>query len=376
MILRQIARTVGLAFLFYGLASAATVTSFDAPGAGTGPAQGTFALSINLQGDIAGYFVAPNGVAHGFVRSAHGSLVTFDAPGAVQGTFAVANNLAGEATGYSLDASFVAHGFLRRGDGSFVTFDAPDAAQGTFPNDVGVNGRIVGYTLDANLGLHGFLRTPDGAITTLDDPSAGTGPFLGTFASAIDPEGSIVGCYDDFTAVGLTGFNFLRNREGVFSTLTPPGGAPSFFGCASFVFSVLPVGVVVINPGGVIAGTYFQPVANVFGGNFRGFLRVRDFTTQPPTSKFITFDAVPSPSFPCCTWTFPAAINLAGEVVGFDNDFTGLDHAFVRDPQGEITVFDAPGATAGTVATSVNLFGVVAGYFGDANGAHGFVRTP
>jgi hypothetical protein len=41
----------------------------------------------------------------------------------------------------------------------------------------------------------------------------------------------------------------------------------------------------------------------------------------------------------------------------------------------EHTLFDAPGAT-GTVATSVNLFDVITGYYGSACGAHGFVPTP
>ena len=41
----------------------------------------------------------------------------------------------------------------------------------------------------------------------------------------------------------------------------------------------------------------------------------------------------------------------------------------------EHTLFDAPGAT-GTVATSVNLFDVITGYYGSACGTHGFVPTP
>jgi hypothetical protein len=36
----------------------------------------------------------------------------------------------------------------------------------------------------------------------------------------------------------------------------------------------------------------------------------------------------------------------------------------------EHTLLDAPGAT-GTVATSVNLFDVITGYYGNASGAHG-----
>ena len=38
---------------------------FDAPRAGTGPNQGTAALDINLEGEIAGYTLDNNNVSHG-----------------------------------------------------------------------------------------------------------------------------------------------------------------------------------------------------------------------------------------------------------------------------------------------------------------------
>ena len=356
-----------------------SITTFDAPGAGTSPGQGTIALAINLQGEITGYYTDGGNLAHGFVRSPDGKILAINAPGATQGTFPAAINFAGKITGYYIDDNSVAHGFVRRFDGSVVPFDADGAGtgqfEGTFPNDIGVDGSIVGYYLDASLGMHGFLRNPDGTLVTLDDPSAGTGAFLGTFATAIDPEGTIVGCYLDSSVLGWT---FQRSRSGAYTTLTPPGGIGGYVGCGSTVFSVLPFNTTAINPVGVIAGTYFEPVAdNLFGGNYRGFARVFKFESfwQPPSVDYITFDAVPSPSSPCCTWTFPVAINLAGQVVGYDNDFNGEDHGFLRDPQGEIEVFDVPGAQ-GTVATSVNLFGVIAGYYGSGGVSHGFVRIP
>jgi redox-regulated HSP33 family molecular chaperone len=56
-------------------------------------------------------------VNHGFVRALDGTLTTFDVPGAgtgpFQGTIPLSNNSVGAITGYYIDASDVTHGFLR-----------------------------------------------------------------------------------------------------------------------------------------------------------------------------------------------------------------------------------------------------------------------
>ncbi len=63
-------------------------------------------------------------------------------------------------------------------------------------------------------------------------------------------------------------------------------------------------------------------------------------------------------------------------------DSNGVNHGFVRSPSGDITTFDAPGASKnpaqeGTIPTTPNLFGQIAGFLQDANGVfHGFLRTP
>ena len=62
--------------------SAQTITTFDAPGAGTGPFQGTYALNIDPSGTIIGFSRDANNVRHGFIRSKNGSFTIFDAPGA------------------------------------------------------------------------------------------------------------------------------------------------------------------------------------------------------------------------------------------------------------------------------------------------------
>src|SRR5690242_5575787 len=67
------------------------IITFDAPGAGTGPFQGTICYPITPAGTIAGYFFTPSPVTRGFVRDKDGTFTEFDAPGggtgAYQGTF-------------------------------------------------------------------------------------------------------------------------------------------------------------------------------------------------------------------------------------------------------------------------------------------------
>jgi hypothetical protein len=72
--------------------------------------------SINTTGVIAGDYVDASGVSHGFVRSATGTIASFDPPGAqgaLGGTFAPSINKAGVITGSYSGADGVDHGFER-----------------------------------------------------------------------------------------------------------------------------------------------------------------------------------------------------------------------------------------------------------------------
>jgi hypothetical protein len=97
------------------------ITTFDVPGAGTGPFQGTIGGSgITPAGTATGYYVDASNVYHGFARDKHGGLTTFDAPGAGtgsgQGTFPDDINPPGAIVGSFLDASNAYHGFLLEGE--------------------------------------------------------------------------------------------------------------------------------------------------------------------------------------------------------------------------------------------------------------------
>jgi len=171
-----------------------TFITFDAPGAGTGPFQGTFPSSINPERAITGYYSDANFVGHGFLRARNGALTTFDAPGAV-GIFPSSINPEGAITGYYYDANIVVHGFLRARNGALTTFDLPGAVNGISPTSINPAGAITGYYYDVNFVSHGFLRARNGTLTTFDAPGAGTTFFGGTQAIGINPEGAITGIY-------------------------------------------------------------------------------------------------------------------------------------------------------------------------------------
>jgi hypothetical protein len=106
-----IAILLGLAVVAAPSTQAQTLTTFDAPGAGTSAGQGTYPQGINVAGSITGVYFDANTAYHGFVRAANGTITTFDVSGAGtganQGTFALNINTAGTISGYYEDASGV-----------------------------------------------------------------------------------------------------------------------------------------------------------------------------------------------------------------------------------------------------------------------------
>lgn len=106
---------------------------------------------------------------------------------------------------------------------------------------------------------------------------------------------------------------------------------------------------------------------------------------QPTIITFSAPDAgtVSSPACAPDCGTLAYAVNDRGVIVGWYTDTNIVPHGFLRAPDGQITSFDAPGAglghglDQGTVATSINDWGAVAGQFQDSSYVfHGFVRYP
>lgn len=94
--------------------------------------------------------------------------------------------------------------------------------------------------------------------------------------------------------------------------------------------------------------------------------------------RFTRFDA--RRDVPSGGWgTMPTSINPWGAIAGIFIDATSAYHGFVRDIFRRIRTFDAPdagtGLFQGTYALAINPQGVVTGYYKDANNvSHGFVR--
>jgi hypothetical protein len=310
------------------------ITTFDAPGAGSTPGLGlgTFPYSITSAGAITGFYYDSNSVSHGFVRTPDGEIRTFDAPGAgstpgsFQGTYAGNINVEGEIAGDYIDSDNVYHGFLRTPHGNIVTFNArgagTGAGQGTstaFADGINLLGAIPGAYEDANNVSHGFVRTPLGSIITFDAPGAGTGPgpaecyyCPGTVSDGINVFGVIVGTLLDNNTVW---HGYVRTPDGFITTFEAPdaGSTPGSF-----------QGTVAqnINAGGAITGY-------VTDGNYfdHGFVR-------SAKGQITVFDAPGAGSPPGGEFygTVPYSNNDEGAITGYYNDATGFAHGFLRTP--------------------------------------------
>lgn len=237
--------------------SGGDIAIIDVPGAGTGYAQGTFALDINPAGIVAGTYIDVNYVSHGFLRAPEGTLTTFDVTGAGtganQGTYMASQeglSAAGAVAGWYIDANSVSHGYVRAAGGGITTFDAPGAGtganQGTFV--YGVTPALPGVYYDENNVLHSFVRSESGDFTLIDVPGA-----TGTNVQNINLGGATDGDYYDTNGAS---HGFVRGPYGTIVEFDAPGaGAAS--GQGTFVGAN--------NPSGAVPG-YYTDTSNVYHG--------------------------------------------------------------------------------------------------------------
>src|SRR5215469_1866159 len=253
-----------------GLASAQTITTFSAPGAGTSAGQGTGGFGINPEGVVVGSYVDSSNVFHGFqCVSGCGSLntfTTFNAPGAGtaagQGTITFSINLFGVITGYYVDANNVAHGFVTAAPfKTFITLTDPDAGQGsgqgTFAGNINPGGEIAGYYSDASGVFHGFVTAaPYRTFTSFDPP--GSVNTLTAVASALNLEGAVTGTYSDASGAAR---GYVRAANGTITEYNVTGaGTGSGQGTEGDS----------INDLGVVTGNYIDS-----SGVNHGFARAR-----------------------------------------------------------------------------------------------------
>jgi hypothetical protein len=233
------------------------ITVFDAPGAGTDGSQfqGTFAYEINDLGEVAGFYQDSANVFHGFVRAFNGKITTFDAPGAGTGAYQGTEvlpvhslNLAGDLAGYFVDSSKVLHGFLRTANGKITTFDAPGAGtgggEGTYGHSINLEGEISGTVVDGSFVRHAYFRARDGKFTTFDAPGAGSaiGSFYGTTGPLLNVFGTVAG--DLWDSYGVV-HSYVRTRSGAITVFDAPGaGSAQFVDQGTYSYGVNDLGVI------------------------------------------------------------------------------------------------------------------------------------
>lgn len=333
----------------------------------------TTPTSINSSGDVTGYYLDSNqGPQHGFLRTAGGTVTTFDPPGSVQ-TSPCGINSSGEIVGFYGTNSPVTgqmqYGFLRASDGTITTITIPGF---TLTGLSGINsaGDIAGGVSLVNPATHegvelSFVLTSGGTLTTYCNGI----PVTGTAAYDCRSDGGFVFINDTDAIAGSTGSGAVS-----FSYVRPWGGTTTIFK----VPSKLNTGVSGINDSGTVIG-YAENDKCTREGVFivcdpseftEGFVRTSDGTLT-------TFQGAEINAFQ----TLPAGINASGEITGsyLSIDFSAsrlVRHGFARNASGVIASFDPPGSIQ-TTPTSINDSGAITGSFYTGTGAAvGFIRTP
>ncbi len=271
----------------------ATFTTIDYPGAGN-----TWAMGINAQGDIVGYY-GISGVQHGFFLGRNSSVpISIDYPGACR-TDAYAINPAGDIVGTYNDppapgkacSTGQQHGYLLR-HGVFTTIDVPDA---TFTGAFGINaeGDIVGhFGVPPSGRMNGWLLR-NGTFTTYAHPDAEAANKM-SCGFGINPQDEIVGHYQDVSGI----HGFVLNAAG-FTPIDMEGGK-----------NVYAYG---INPEGEITGFYTALADNRVHGFF---LDKSGVFTKPV-------------DVPGAVNTYVMKDNPTGDVVGYYSDALGKWHGFL-----------------------------------------------
>jgi hypothetical protein len=350
-------------------ASAQNITSFSAPGAGTGAGQGTGGFGINPQGTVVGSYLDDGNVFHGYQCvsgcASASTFTTFNAPGAGtaanQGTITFAINVFGVVTGYFIDSNNVAHGFVTTAPFKhFTILNVPDAGQGsgqgTFAGNIKPEGgEIAGSYVDSSGVSHGFVTAPPYRTYTSFDPKGSVNTLI-PIVTALNQEGEVTGTYLDANGAF---HGFVRAASGTITEYNIKGaGTGAGQGTSGSSISDL----------GTTTANYIDS-----NGVNHGFLRLR-------SGHVTTFD-VTDAGTGSGQGTIPEGINLGGEITGQYVDSIGANHGFVRSELGAITTFDVPGAgTAsgqGTLPATPNVYGVITGQYIDSNNVHfGFLLNP
>jgi hypothetical protein len=317
----------------------ATYISFSVPGA-----LGTYPAAINYRRTVTGTYVAPGGTQPGFVRRFDGTITTFSVPGSGQ-TIPSAINDAGEIAG----SYIISPGggpslcFVRSRDGAITTFTPATSNGSAMVTGINDRGTVVGHYTDTSSTQYGFIRHRDGVVETIAVEGSAE-----TSIAGINARGDVTGWY-------------LRSPEIAGFVHTAQGKVTTFdFGSAALPTS--------INDAGTITGYYLVPVGSDDNWNHE-FIR-------SPDGDMTTFTP------PGTIWSGFLGINDEGTITGNyqlppSTSNPAVYFAFVRHREGKIATI-APESGWQTMATGINQWGVIIGYYYNATGAgaFGFLRIP
>ncbi len=197
------------------------VVNINVPGAGGTFLGGTSPWHVNNLGEIGGWYGINDGMIGSFVRYQDGRIVTFNAPGQgtgpTSGTWAMGLNDQGDTTGVIFQQTYGFYqNFIRKADGSFITFPQPglcatqvdNGCMGYGASQINDLGMVAGSYLDDNRVYRSFIRYPNGRMEIFDAPGATSlaGSYGGTtlnigVASVMNQLGAITGTYTDDNGV-------------------------------------------------------------------------------------------------------------------------------------------------------------------------------
>jgi uncharacterized membrane protein len=259
---------------------------------------------------------------------------------------------------------------------SFVPIAVP-GAQYTDAMGINARGDIVGSYEDASGAMRGYLLR-GGVFTLIDYPGA-----VMTEARGIGPNGEIVGTYrmPDEPMVNYHGF--LRTPGGAFVRVDYPGHT------STMAQRILPDGTILgcrhdgdvtTSMRGIAISRSGHSEADAFASMHNGatpdLSRIAGLYTNQATGLmegYVIEDGVFRPFVvPGSLWTTAWDMNPAGQIVGFYGDASGV-HGFLRTGD-QYRPVDVPGA-AHTFAMGINARGTIVGYYDTDGEVKGFMAT-
>ncbi len=256
----------------------------------------------------------------------------------------------------------------------FTTIDIPSSRL-TSAQGINAGGVVSGFYVDLQGRTHGFLFA-DGSLSTINFPGADN-----TDVRGIGPDGSVVGTHWNVGEEAVAFHGFKRSPDGEYSSvhfagdlyeipqrILPDG---TILGCRHDHDLMATMRGIRITPFGASEIDAFASMTN---GSTPDGSRMFGLYTSMMTNRseaFIIDDGTFSGlTFPGSTTTAGWDMNPRGDIVGVYGNASGA-HGWIR-ASGEFTSIDVPGATASRTF-GINARGDVVGNFVSGGKTRGYV---